>query len=173
MAYFIIYNKASGEQAYYTLDDASGTYDINDGTLVWDELADGNAINENGTAYTDTQLINNIGKFTRQASPSLHLLQGSYIAGHVAAVEAAYDKVIKTWMLKFELNDRSLLTSINTAVLATYTSFPLNKVRWEQKKNVKAKGRIWDIIKAELSYTNAQMIELWDAAEANWDESED
>jgi len=46
-------------------------------------------------------------------------------------------------------------------------------VRWEQKKNVKAKGRIWDIIKAEMSYTNAQMIELWNAAESNWDESED
>jgi hypothetical protein len=173
VTYFIIYNKASGEQAYYTLDDVSGTYDINDGTLVWDEIADGNAINDIGAAYNDLQLVDNIGKFTRQTSPSLHLLQGGYIAGHVAAVEAAYDKVIKTFALKFELEDRSLLTSIGSAVTATYAAHPLNKVRWEQKKNVKAKGRIWDIIKAELSYTNAQMIELWDAAEANWDESED
>lgn len=173
MPYFIIYNKASGEQVYSMLYDEAGSYDMSGGTLVWDELVDGNAINENGTSYTDTQLINNIGKFTRQTSPSLHLLQGGYIAGHVAAVEAAYNKVINTWVLKFELDARTLLTSINTAVLATYTSFPLNKVRWEQKKNVKAKGRIWDIIKAELSYTNAQMIELWDAAETNWNESED
>lgn len=170
---FIIYNRTSGQQDYFILDDPSATYDIGGGTLVWDEVADGDAINELSISYTNAQLLENIGKFTRETSPSLHLLQGGFIAGHVAAVEAAYDKVIKLWALKYELDARSLLTAVNSAVIATYASFPMNKVRWEQKKNVKAKGRLWDIIKLNQSYTVAQMIELWDAADANWDETED
>lgn len=168
--YNIIVNKVSGQQVVYVIEE-SGSYTLGSDTLVWDELVDGEAINDVGTPWTDAEIQANIGKFTRQTSPSLHLLSGSYITGHLAAIEAAYDKIIRTWQLKFELHDRSLLTTIDSAVTATYAASPMNKVRWENKKNVKARGNIWDIIKTEMSYTDAQMISLWDAAEL-WDEVE-
>ncbi len=168
--YNIIVNKVSGEQVVYVLEE-SGSYTLGSDTLVWDELVDGEAINASAVAWTDAQIQANIGKFTRETSPSLHLASGSYITGHLAAIEAAYNKIIKLWQLKFELDNQSLLTSIDAAIVATYATTPLNEIRWEQKKNVKARGQIWDIIKDELTYTDAQMIALWDAADA-WDESE-
>lgn len=170
MAYNIIVNKVSGEQVVYVIEE-SGSYTLGSDTLVWDELVDGNAIDENGTAWTDAQIQANIGRFTRQTSPSLHLLSGGYIAGHLAAVESSYDKIIKVWQLKFELNARALLTGVDSAIAATYATAPLNEIRWEQKKNIKAKGQLWDIIQDELSYTTTQMIELWDEASL-WDEGE-
>lgn len=169
--YNIIVNRASGEQMVYVLSE-SGSYTLFAGdTLVWDELVDGNAIDENGTEWNDLTIQANIGRFTRETSPSLHLLSGSYIAGHLAAIESAYSKVIRTWQLKFELHDRSLLSTVDSAVTATYGATPLNKLRWEQKKNVKAKGTLWSLIKTTLSYSEAQMVSLWDAAEL-WDEGE-
>lgn len=167
MSYNIVVNKASGEQVVYVLEE-SGSYTLGSDTLVWDELVDGNAIDENGTAWTDAQIQANIGRFTRQTSPSLHLLSGGYIAGHLAAVEASYAKVIEVWQLKFELNARALLTAVNTDITGTYTATPINKIRWEQKRYVAAKGVLWDLIKAELAYTTTQMIELWDEASL-WD----
>jgi len=167
MSYNIVVNKASGEQVVYVLEE-SGSYTLGSDTLVWDELVDGNAIDENGTAWTDAQIQANIGRFTRQTSPSLHLLSGGYIAGHLAAVEASYAKVIEVWQLKFELNARALLTAVNTDITGTYTATPINKIRWEQKRYVAAKGVLWDLIQAELSYTTTQMIELWDESSL-WD----
>ena len=162
MSYFIIYNKASGEQSYFVLEDEGGSYDIGSGALVWDELADGNAINESATPWTDQQLLANIGRFTRETSPSLYLQSGGYITGHLAAVESSYKKIIETWQLKYELNARALLDDCDTAISATYVSDPLNKIRWEQKKLIDYGGVISDIIKTELSYTTTQMIELFD-----------
>lgn len=167
MSYNIIVNKVSGEQVVYVLEE-SGSYTLGSDTLVWDELVDGNAIDENGTAWTDAQIQANIGRFTRETTPSLHLLSGGYIAGHLAAVEASYAKVIEVWQLKFELNARALLTAVNTDITGTYTATPINKIRWEQKRYVAAKGVLWDLIQAELSYTTTQMIELWDEASL-WD----
>ena len=164
MSYFIIYNKASGEQSYFMLEDENGSYDIGSGALVWDELVDGDAINESTTPWTDQQLIANIGRFTRQTSPSLHLLSGGYIAGHLAAVESTYKKTIETWKLKFELNARGLLSTCDSSITATYATDPLNKIRWEQKKYIDYNGAISDLIKTELSYTTTQMIELFDEA---------
>lgn len=105
--YNIIVNKVSGQQVVYVIEE-SGSYTLGSDTLVWDELVDGEAINDVGAPWTDAEIQANIGKFTRQTSPSLHLLSGSYITGHLAAIEAAYDKIIRTWQLKFELHDRSL-----------------------------------------------------------------
>ena len=164
MPYFIIYNKTSGEQVYSILDDNTGSYNMYGGTLVWDEPVDGDAINESATPWTDQQLIANIGRFTRQTSPSLHLLSGGYIAGHLAAVESTYKKTIETWQLKFELHARALLSTCDSAITATYATDPLNKIRWEQKKYIDYNGAISDLIKTELSYTTTQMIELFDKA---------
>ena len=160
--YYVIYNYASGMQEYTVIQDTGSVPTPPGGSIVWNELIDGDAIDENSVAYTNQQLINNIGKFTRETSPSLHLLLGGYIAGHLQAVEDSYDKIIETWKLKFELNARGLLTAVNTDIESTYTATPFNKIRWEQKKYVRSKGVLWGLIKAELAYTEAQMIDLWD-----------
>jgi hypothetical protein len=165
--YNIIVNKVSGEQVVYVLSE-TGSYTLGSDTLVWDELADGEAIDENAVAWTDAQIQANIGRFTRETSPSLHLLSGGYIAGHLAAVEASYAKVIEVWQLKFELDARALLDDVDAAVIATYATVPINEIRWEQKRYIASKGVLWDVIQDELAYTNTQMIELWDESSL-WD----
>lgn len=162
--YYVIYNYASGMQEYTVIEDTGSVPTPPGGSIVWNELIDGDAIDETAASYSNATLINNIGKFTRETSPSLHLLLGGYITGHLAAVEASYDKIIETWKLKFELDERAVLTAVNSDITATYGATPFNKIRWEQKKYVRSKGVLWDLIKAELTYTEAQMIELWDEA---------
>ena len=88
-------------------------------------------------------------------------MSGSYIAGHLAAIESAYSKVIRTWQLKFELHDRSLLSTVG-AVTATYGATLLNKLRWEQKRMLKERD-IMVSDKTTPSYSEAQMVSLWDA----------
>ena len=166
--YYVIYNHSSGLQEYAVIEETGSVPTPPGGSIVWNELIDGDAIDENSASYSNQTLINNIGKFTRQTSPSLHLLIGSYITGHLTAVENNYNKIIEVWQLKFELDALGLLTQVNTDITGTYGTTPFNKIRWEQKKLVKAKGVLWDLIKAELSYTTAQMITLWDDASL-WD----
>jgi hypothetical protein len=166
----VIVNKSTGEQLLYEIGEG-GSYTLGSDTLVWDEDIDGNAINELGDPWTDAQLRANVGRFTRETSPSLHLLSGGYITGHLAAIEDRYERVIEVWQLKFELNAIAQLTAIDAAVTATYATVPLNEIRWEQKKFVISKGHIWDIIQDEFSYTNTQMIEFWDEC-GLWDADE-
>ena len=63
--YYVIYNYASGMQEYTVIQETGNVPTPTGGSIVWNELIDGDAIDENSVAYTNQQLINNIGKSLR------------------------------------------------------------------------------------------------------------
>lgn len=161
---WLIYNHSTGQQFALKID-PSGSYD-GSGAIVWDERIDGAVINDLGNPISDSTIMQQVGKWERRTSPSLHLYQlASVIPAHQSAYESSLiGQYVDTWAVKMKLQDILQLTAVNTAVAATYSEFPRNQIAWEQKYKHVIGGVISDIIQTELGYTWSQMVTFYESA---------
>lgn len=161
---WLIYNHNTGQQ-YALKIDPSGAYD-GDGAIVWDERIDGAVINDLGNPISDSTIGQQVGKWERRTSPSLHLYQlATVMPAHQAAYEnSLIGNYVDMWAVKMKLQDMSELTAVGTAVAATYGTFPRNQIAWEGKHSHVIGGVISDIIQTHLGYTWSQMVAFYESA---------